>query len=528
MVNRREFLIQTVAGGALAIGGSGLWPAGSTIVAAATGEGVRARALYDTIFEAVLEAAPAMATVLGLDVGPRARLRHQLGDTSPAGRLSVYQPLIDGLPRLAQVDRTQLEGHEAAWLDTVRWLAERAGETADFRYGGVGGYHYRVPYVLTQLTGSYQTVPDFLDTRHPIESRDDAEAYLSRLSQFARNIEFESERARADARRGVVPPGFILEKALAQTGALRAESGETSALAASLARRTGERGLGNGWAKRAAAIVDGPLAAALDRQAATLEALRARSGGTAGASSLPEGARYYDLCLRFHTSTSLTPKEAHGVGLRQVAEIGAEADPLLRREGLTQGSVGTRLTALGREERYLYPNTEAGRADLLADLERQVDAVRARMPEVFQTLPRAPLEVRRVPPAIELGAPRGYWSAPSLDGSRPGTYYINLRDTRIWPTWALPTLTFHESLPGPASTSAPSMMPCSSAARGPWRCSPRSSIAGSTDAGRPDEPVGPGGDRAAPCAGRTRDLRPGERSARPSMTVIDRAIVAVP
>jgi uncharacterized protein (DUF885 family) len=96
----------------------------------------------------------------------------------------------------------------------------------------------------------------------------------------------------------------------------------------------------------------------------------------------------------------------------------------------------------------LYPNTDAGRAELLGDLRKQMEAIRARMPEVFATIPRSPMEVRRVPPAIELGAPRGYAESPSLDGSRPGSYYINLVDTRIWPRWALPTLTYHESIPG--------------------------------------------------------------------------------
>jgi uncharacterized protein (DUF885 family) len=131
-----------------------------------------------------------------------------------------------------------------------------------------------------------------------------------------------------------------------------------------------------------------------------------------------------------------------------VAEISAEADPLLRREGLTQGSVGARLTELARQERFLYANTDAGRAELLADLNRQMEAVKARMPEYFNTIPRSAMEVKRVPPAIELGAPRGYAQGPSLDGARPGAYYINLVDTRIWPKWALPTLTYHESIPG--------------------------------------------------------------------------------
>jgi uncharacterized protein (DUF885 family) len=121
---------------------------------------------------------------------------------------------------------------------------------------------------------------------------------------------------------------------------------------------------------------------------------------------------------------------------------------MLKSQGLNEGAVGTRLTALGQDPRWLYPNTDAGRAKLLADLNEQVAAIDRRLPEVFRVLPRTPVEVRRVPPDIELGAPRGYAQTGSLDGTRPGAYYINLANTGIWPKWALPTLTYHESVPG--------------------------------------------------------------------------------
>jgi uncharacterized protein (DUF885 family) len=213
-------------------------------------------------------------------------------------------------------------------------------------------------------------------------------------------------------------------------------------------RRTREKNIPGNWEVMAAAVVEGRIYPALDRQIALLTELRRGAGTAPGVDRLPSGDAFYANALRFHTSTTLTPEEAHQIGLRQVAELSAEADPLLRAEGLTRGGVGARLTELGQLERYLYPNTDSGRAQLLADLNRQMEAVKARMPEVFATIPRSPMEVKRVPEAIELGAPRGYAQGPSLDGSRPGAYYINLVDTRIWPRWALPTLTYHESIPG--------------------------------------------------------------------------------
>lgn len=439
-LDRRQFLMGSAAAGAFALSGCAGMAAPSSTASA--------RALYDSIFEGMLRASPEMATGLGLDTGERAYLKRRLSDASPSGKMGVYQPLLDHRERLQRVDRAALQGQERGWLDTVLWLGDRMSEVATFPYGGIGGYSYPVPYAISQLTGAYQAVPDFLDSQHTIETREDCDAYLARLEAFAEAVNQDVDHARADAGRAVIPPSYILDKALTQTRALRSERGPQSGLVRSLVRRAREKGIAGDWGTAAAAIVDGRLADALDRQIQILTAMQHDAGQSPAVSNLPEGERFYNLCLRYHTSTGLTPDQAHEVGLTQVAELTAELDPLLRREGLTQGSVGARLTALGREDRYLYPNTDAGRTELLADLVRQMEAVRARMPEFFGVIPTTGMEIKRVPPAIEVGAPRGYAQGGSLDGSRPGTYYINLVDTRIWPKWALPTLTYHESVPG--------------------------------------------------------------------------------
>jgi uncharacterized protein (DUF885 family) len=440
-IDRRTFLLGSAAAGAFAL-------SGCTTTAGRGAPQQRARAIYDDIFEQMLQAAPELATGLGLDTGARAPLKHRLSDASRAGRFGSYKPMIDALPRLRAINRAAMDTRERAWLDTAIWVAERIQSFQSFEYGSIGGYNYPVPYVISQLTGSYQDVPDFLESQHKIETAEDAEAYLSRLRDFGRNIDFEVDHARADAGRGVVPPAYVIDKALAQTRSLHVANARDSSLVSSLVRRTREKNIPGNWEVMATAIVEGRVFPALDRQIALLTELRRGAGIVPGVGRLPGGESFYANALRFHTSTSLTPDQAHAIGVRQVAELSAEADPLLRAEGLTSGTVGARLTQLGQVERFLYPNTDAGRQQLMGDLNRQMAAIRARMPEFFNTIPRSPMEVKRVPEAIQLGAPRGYAEGPSLDGSRAGAYYINLIDTRTWPRWALPTLTYHESIPG--------------------------------------------------------------------------------
>ncbi|WP_136161365.1 DUF885 domain-containing protein [Sphingomonas flavalba] len=439
MIDRRHFLATTAAAAFL--------PLAQPLLAAAGGaEGAKARALYDRIFEGQMLADPATATALGLDSGARAGLKSKLADAAFDNRLGGSQAMVDALPALKAVDRAALGGRDPYYLDTAIWAAERAGEVKTFDYGGLDGYP--VPYVLSQLTGAYQAVPDFLDSQHRIETRADCDAYLARLEDFAKVIGQQSSRAEADAAKGVIPPDFILDKTVAQTEALRGQSGETSGLAASLGRRAAEKRLGNDWAARAAKIVDGPIAAALDRQLAVLAALRPRAGTAPAASRLPDGERFYALALRTHITTTHSPEEAHRIGLGQVAAITAEVDALLKAQGRGTGSVGERLVALNADPTQLFANDDKGRADLIAYLNGVMAAARAGMQPYFNKPPAAAMDIRRVPPAIELGAPRGYASPGSLDGSRPGAFYINLHDVHDWPKYTLPTLVYHEAVPG--------------------------------------------------------------------------------
>ncbi|WP_257816954.1 DUF885 family protein [Phenylobacterium sp. J367] len=216
----------------------------------------------------------------------------------------------------------------------------------------------------------------------------------------------------------------------------------------SLTRRTGEAKIAGDWGRRAAAIVQAKVYPALDRQIAAVTELRPHAKPDPGVWKLPDGQAFYAGALAFQTTTTLTPDEAHALGLRQVAELEAQIDALLRAQGLTAGTVGERVTQLSKRPDQLYPNTDAGRADLLKALNEQTEAIRAKMPLAFRTLPKTPVEIVRVPPEIEDGAPNGYATLPTLDGSRPGRFYINLKDTAEWPKFTLPTLTYHEALPG--------------------------------------------------------------------------------
>jgi len=235
---------------------------------------------------------------------------------------------------------------------------------------------------------------------------------------------------------------------LGQMRKLREVAADKSTMVDSIVSRTAAKGVAGDWGRRATAIVANAVYPALDRQIALMERLKPTSRAGDGAWRLPNGGAIYAEALRQATTTTFSPDEVHRMGLAQVAEISAQIDAILKSQGMTQGSVGERLNALNKTPAQLYSNDDAGRAQLLASLNTGVKDMYARLPRAFATVPSAPLEIRRVPPEIQDGASNGYYRRASLDGSRPAIYFINLKDTGDWPKYTLPTLTYHEGVPG--------------------------------------------------------------------------------
>ena len=443
MLDRRTVLMSGAASAALAA-----TPilAKAAAAPAANPEAAKMNAMFDQFMNDVFDQAPEFATNLGIDKGDRAYQRSLVSDRSLA-QVDFFKRLnTDQLAKLKTVKRDKLTGMDAVNYDVVMYgLEQQEEDNKRFNYGGggVGG-----PYILSQLTGSYQQAPDFLDSQHPIEVKSDADAYLDRLNGWATVLDQEREVAEHDVAMGVAPPDFVLARALELMTKLRGVAAEKSPLVDSVVRRTKEKKIDGDYGATAARLVSQRIYPALDRQIAFLKSLQPKAVHDAGVWRLPDGDAYYAASLEASTTTMLKPDEVHQMGLDVVKDHAAKIDALMKANGLTQGTVGERLRAMYNDPKFRYENTDAGKDKLLADLNVKVQAIRAKLPGWFGTLPKADLQIKRVPKYTEAGAPGGYYNNGSLDGTRPGTYYINLRDTAEVPSWTLPTLTYHEGIPG--------------------------------------------------------------------------------
>lgn len=439
---RRRTFVATVGAGALA----GSLPAFATQATPGTND-AKLRAVLDRIFADRLAQNPEGATSLGLDTGANAGLKSKLSGRSAADDARDLAQAKRELATVRAFDPASLGEDARLDQDVIVYELERsiAGRER-FSYGETGSRF--VPYRLSQLSGAYQDVPDFLDSQHRVKDAADADAYLARLGAFARVLDQETARQRADAARGVFAPDYILDTTLKQFAALRDRPAADTGMVTSFAAKLKAANLPAERATAAARLVQDQIFPALDRQRALVTELRSKATHDAGVWRLPDGEAYYAAAAEAATTTQLTGDEIHRLGLEQVAEISARIDVILKGQGMSQGSVGARLVALNERPDQLFPNTDQGREALLAELNKQVRAMQRRLPEQFATLPKAPVEVRRVPPAIEAGSPGGYYQAATLDGSRPGIYFINLRDTFDRPKFGLATLTHHEAVPG--------------------------------------------------------------------------------
>jgi uncharacterized protein (DUF885 family) len=442
--SRREFLASGAAVAALAA--MPAWAAGA-------GGDAAAEKLLATTAQELLARYPENASYYGLDKGPGAALKSRLTDRSIAAERMHASWAARRLANFRAVDRRSVSPGTALDLDVAESAFDLAVQGWKFPFGEMGVLNGQnsfrnSPYVTSQLCGAFVDVPDFLDSRHVIESAADAEAYLARVEAYAGELVAENDRITAGAAQGVILPDFLLDITIGQLAGARAQPVEQSGLVRSVADRAAKAGIAGDYGPRAAALVRDKVMPALDGQIAALRAARTKATSDAGVWKFKEGPAWYEWALRFATTTNRSPEEIHAIGQAQVRELQAQMDTILRKQGLTQGSVGERLDAIGKRPDQLFSNDDKGRAELLAYLNGRIADVRGRLPRAFGTLVKGNLVIKRVPESIQDGAPLGYAAAGSIDGTQPGNYYINLKDTAVWPRFSLPTLCYHEGIPG--------------------------------------------------------------------------------
>lgn len=410
-------------------------------------------ALVDAQVMRSIDQDPELRSMLGITGGSAGDTTGRLNDVSLPRRAALRQELQANLDAIQAWDRDRLAGQDRWSHATVAWFYRTQIDLMAVDWAPAWLPVGASTYAVDQLFSVPVQLPQFMDTHHPVTDEASAQRYIERLRAIATKLDQVGDNFDMQARHGVVPPEVALQGAAEQIRGLVAPAPASSPFVLSLRAKL-EKLDGVPPPRRAALLDEAATAVreatnpAYARLLARLERALARKPGNHGMWALPQGDAYYDAALRWNTSTDLGADRIHQLGLDEVARIEREMARVLEAQGLREGSVRERIEQLSRDERYRYANDDAGRKALLDDVDRILADVRGRVPRYFGRIPPQPLEVRRVPVLAEATSPGGYYSQPAMDGSRPGVFFINLRDMASYTRWNLPTLIYHEGVPG--------------------------------------------------------------------------------
>ena len=401
-----------------------------------------ANAFFERTFQERLALDPMLATSLGL------RLRYgEWPDASERGdqqRLELAERHLAGLRA----------GIDPGKLDDATRLSYEVFESAEQRR--IAGHRWRNHNYVIDKNGPQVSLPAFLISSHRIEGESDALAYIQRLEGLRARLAQSLERAEQAARNGVLPPKFVFPYVVEDaqnviTGRPFDDGPEDSPLLADFKAKLD--GIAPDEERRATLMVRATAALiqsvkpAYESVIAWAQGAGPRATSDDGVWKLPDGGDYYDHLLENFTTTKLTAGEIHAIGLREIARLHGQMREIMRAVGFV-GELPAFFEFMRTDSRFYYPDTPEGRTAWLADATRSIDAMRARLPEMFLTLPKAAVVVRAVEPFREKSAGKAFYQRPSQDGSRPGVFYANLYRMSEMPKFETEALSFHEAIPG--------------------------------------------------------------------------------
>jgi uncharacterized protein (DUF885 family) len=360
----------------------------------------------------------------------------QLDDFSRQQRARVAQITSDALSTLHGYDRAKMSAEDQLSYDVMDWfLADLASHSGSFEGS---------PYAFDQLDGIQVALPGFLTSQHTLKSKGDAEAYIARMAASGVAFDQVIERARFDAQRGVIPPRFILKKVRADAQAFVDTPNAENALIKNLHEKFPDAEL----EAKASARLDDTMRPAFKRFITMIGELLPQTTDDAGVWKLPGGDKIYATFLRTGTASELTAQQIHETGLAQVELIEKEVREILQKRGLATASIGDSLRALAKDPRYLYPVSDEGRRQMIADFQSIIDDIDKKTAPLFHDRPAVGVKAEAVPAFRSKTAPGGQYFAPPLDNSRPATFFANVADIGAMPKFAMRTLAYHEGIPG--------------------------------------------------------------------------------
>ena len=400
---------------------------------------------YEKVFVATIFDEPELLSALGL-VEQFGITGHngKLNDESPAHQERSIERWKNDLAQLREYPLERQSPSQKLSTHVLEWFLQEQAEGEKWQWHN---------YPVNQLFGVQNEFPSFMANTHRLLTRKDCDYYVMRLDALPKKFDQLLEGLQLREQKQIRPPRFVIEKVLKEMNEFVAKPVAENILASSFKTRAAKidklsaKDRADFQARVESAVTD-QVYPAYHKLIDYCNALLPKTTTDDGVWKLPEGDAFYAYTLRSNTTTSLKPDEVHALGLQEVARIEAEMRALLDANGFAGQSIGAAMTKLAKDPRFLYSNDDKGRTEALADYTRLIDSAMEKSRQLFLTVPKAKCEVRRVPEFKEATSAGAYYNPGAQDGTRPGIFFANLRDMNEVPKWGMPTLAYHEGVPG--------------------------------------------------------------------------------
>jgi len=346
--------------------------------------------------------------------------------------------------RLQRYDDDHLNPTNRLSKEIISWHLETDIERIPFRYH---------KFLLNPYNGLQNSLPSYLDTYHYIEEESDADAYLQRLEAFGNYYEQVLERMEESRLRKIVPPAHLLEATIVQMEKFIEMSPDKNMLYTSFQHKLENCDEINGkddFLNQAIEKIDKYVYPVFFRMINYCRDLKKESNPEDGNWALPNGDNYYKYLLKHHTTLDLTPEEIHQIGLKHTERIREEIEAELVNISFDPELNGLHQTLkeLSQEDRFILGNSIEGRMKCLAKYDSLIQSANNVLTLYFDEFPKSKLEVKRVPEFKQEGSSNAYYEVPTLDGNGSGSFYVRLDNLDNSPVYDMPTLAYHEGVPG--------------------------------------------------------------------------------
>lgn len=369
----------------------------------------------------------------------------KLDDISLASGDKTLNRLTNSLAELHSYKRSDLNQHQQLSYDMAEWLLQNLVSLA-------GPWRY-YNYPVNPLLGVQTNFLTLMDSTHHVDTIYLAQDYNARLAnariKFAQALDGVKKREQL----GVIPPTFVVRKLLIELNAFVAKPVEGCVLYTSFKTKLEKTDIPVADQKRllndARTQIQTVVYPAYQSLIDYFTQLEPKTNQDAGVWKFPDGDAFYARALAFFTTSDMTPQQIHELGLQEVARVQKEMQTILVEQGYDISlPVGTLMQKISNEERFLYPDTDAGREQMLSDYRAIILNVTAAMPKWFNETAKAKLRVEAVPAYIAVNAPRAYYNGGAIGSSQDGVFYANLYEIKVTPKFDMKTLAYHEAVPG--------------------------------------------------------------------------------